>query len=144
MLGMIMVVLVVIAQSLLFIFSWEWLISEASDYGRVQRGGVAFGATVYYGFILMVMAFFISSTVAVFSQSLFNRWLVIISLLGAWTLWIFPTLSSYPLRGLSLFFLGSSILIIGSGFFMPFIHQRVMSLALKSKERANKTLHTNP
>ena len=51
------IIIVIAIQILFFVLAWNWLVEAAADAGRRQRGGVAFGITVHYGFYLISFAF---------------------------------------------------------------------------------------
>jgi len=93
----------------------------AAESGREQRGGVAFGITVYYGVFILGFVCLVASVVSVMVRKQITRWLVIVGCLISWGLWIYPALSSYPIRGTVFLTLGALILIAGSGILLPFL-----------------------
>lgn len=119
--GIIAVILVAAIQTLLFVFIWDWIVAVATDFGREQRGGTAFGITVYYGAFVLGFTFLIASAVSAVTARNFTRWSVIGGLLVGWSAWVVPSLSSYPIRGSVYFFLGALILIFGSGIVVPIV-----------------------
>lgn len=122
------VALVVITQIFLFAFIWNWLVAVAADSGRGQRGGVGFGITIYYGAIMLAFIFLIASVVSAIARRRKTRWLTIVGLLAVWSTWIFPSLSSYPVRGPVHLSLGALILITGSGILLPILIRAIERL----------------
>lgn len=117
--GLVFVVLAI--QMVLFVSIWSWLVELAAESGREQRGGVAFGITVYYGVFILGFVCLVASMVSVTAQKRTTRCLVIAGCLIGWGLWIYPALSSYPIRGTVFLTLGALILIAGSGILLPFL-----------------------
>lgn len=131
--GVIAIIVVIAVQILLFVFAWHWLVDAAVESGREQRGGVAFGVTVHYGVILIGCAFAIGSTVSAITSRSLIRWSTIGLLVAVWSLYVVPSLSSYPIRGSVFYSLGCLILVIGSGIIVPLL-DRIVHRALSPKE----------
>ncbi len=115
---------ITLLQVVLFVFCWDAAVTIANEMGREQRGGVAFGVGVAYGVWLLSFMFLIGTSTSVLRAGRSRRWGTQALLVSIWALWVWPTLSSYPLRGSTLFFFGALILILGSGFLAPFASRR--------------------
>lgn len=117
--GIIATLVVIAVQILVFVFAWNWLVDAAVDAGREQRGGVAFGVTVHFGVFLISFAFVVGSAVSAITSRQLIRWSTIGLLLAVWSLYLAPSVSSYPIRGSAFYSLGCLILVTGSGIIIP-------------------------
>ena len=133
---------VVAIQILLFVFIWYWLVDIAADSDREQRGGVAFGITVYYGAIILGFVFLVASVVSAVAHRRATRWLVIGGLLVGWILWTYPSLSIYPIRGSAYLSLGALILIAGSGILLPMLNRSL--IGSDSRPNSEQAAPSNP
>jgi hypothetical protein len=118
-------IVVIVVQILVFVFAWNWLVDAAADAGREQRGGVAFGVTVHFGVFLISFAFVVGSSVSAITSRQLIRWATIGLLVAVWSLYVAPSISSYPIRGSAFYFLGCLILVIGSGIIIPLLDRVV-------------------
>lgn len=119
--GIVAAAVVVAAQVCMFAVIWDWFVARAVELGREQRGGVAFGLTVHYGAILFGPVSFFGSCLSVFARAERIRWLVLLSAACLWGWWTVPALPEYPIRGTVYVLLGAVLLMIGSGFVLPFV-----------------------
>jgi hypothetical protein len=133
-------VALMVAQSITFGLIWSTMVSYAVEHGRTQRGGVGIGITFYFGSYFLMLASFIASVLAGSIRHPVVRWITVLSCLGVWFLWFYPSLAQYPVRIPAFTAAGALTLLLGSGVLMPYLAQRLRireGLAIAYK-KANK------
>jgi len=84
---------------------------------------IFFGVTLYYGTILIIGLFIVCGLISFLSTRPFAQWCAIFAGLLAWLSWLWPSFETRPFAMPSIFILGAVILIIGSGFGVPYFRR---------------------
>lgn len=112
---------ILLVQMTAFSQIWSTIVSLAVEQGRTQRGGVAIGITILYGYYFFAPACLVASLFAGWVSSFKGRWIAILVCLGAWVAWLSPSFSEYPNRMSAFVAVGAFILLFGSGVLMPLV-----------------------
>jgi hypothetical protein len=109
---------IIVAQIIAFFGLWGAMVAIAQSYDRFPPE-LFFGITIYYGSIFIVGVFIVCGLVAFLSTKSLVRWGTISAGVLAWLLWLWPSFDSRPFAMPSFFALGTTLLIVGSGFGVP-------------------------
>lgn len=137
------VFLVVVTQAITFRLLWNSMVTIARSHDRFPRE-IAFGITIHYGAIMVVGLFIACGLVSFLTSKIRLRWGAIFIGLLAWAIFLLPSLDSRPYAVIAFFALGAAILIVGTGFGVPYLRSLAARIAAReTNAQENKTLDAN-
>jgi hypothetical protein len=124
------VLLVMATQTIAFVVLWNWMVTIARSHDRFPRE-IAFGIGIHYGAMMMIALFIGCGIVAAFSSRPRLRWGAILGGLLAWVVLLSPALESRPFALPAFIVLGATILIVGTGFGVPYFRRLAIQVTAR-------------
>jgi len=131
---------IVSAQMIAFLTLWGGIVAVARSHGRFPPE-LFFGITIYYATIFLLSIFVVCGVVSYQSNKSLVRWVTILAGVLGWLFWLWPSFDSRPFAIPAFFALGTTLLILGSGFGVPRLRRYLDRRAAHESKMENKPAH---